>query len=70
MIYRPGLISGGKNSVGDLSPDHESGLRQLVRLGIFGNLFDESGAESIGAGENASNHTFRSFIETSSIGGG
>jgi hypothetical protein len=51
------------NSDGDLLPDHEAGLRQLVRQGIFVNLFKESGAERIGDGESAPNDTLGNFID-------
>jgi len=48
-------------------PDHEAGLRQLVRQGIFMNLFQEAGAERIGDGESASTDTPGNFIETFAI---
>ena len=55
------------NSDGDLLPDHEAGLRQLVRQGIFVNLFKEPRSERIGDGESASNDTLGNFIETFAI---
>jgi hypothetical protein len=56
------------NSDGDLLPDHEAGLRQLMRQGIFVNLFKEAGAERIGDGESASNDTLGNLLETLAIG--
>ena len=63
---RPGQL--GQHGASPGGPDNQAGLRQLVRQGIFVNLFKESGTERIGHGESASTDTFRNFIETFSIG--
>ena len=56
------------NCDGDLLPDHEAGLRQLVRQCIFVDLFKKSGAQRIGDGKSASNDTLGNLIETFAIG--
>ena len=52
------------NSDGELFSDHEAGLRQLMRQGVFVNPFKKPDAQSIGDGESTPNDPFRNFIET------